>query len=113
MATHHSTGSKQLFQIGSLRVPNFRGHFEALNDIFLGITWARRVIALLSPRWDLSNGLLNDPNGDHMQKLWPGEVGIPTYHFGAHKNVGVSSSRILFKVFFPSMIYVKIPFASL
>jgi hypothetical protein len=37
----------------------------------------------------------------------PWEVGIPTYHFGTHQNVGISSSRVLFRVFFPSMLYVK------
>jgi hypothetical protein len=107
VATHHSTGSKQLFQIGSFfgsfRVPNFRGRFEALNDIFLGIAWARREIATLhycssilsmySSR-DLSNGPSNDPNGDRMQKLCPREVGLPIYHFGVNKTVGVSSSRV-------------------
>lgn len=60
-----------------------------------------------TPRRDLSNGLSSDPNGDHMQKLRPWEVGIPTYYFGARKTVDVSSSRVLFRVFFPSMIYVK------
>ena len=42
-----------------------------------------------------------------MQKLRPREVGIPNYHFGARKTIGVSSSRVLFRVFFPSMLYVK------
>ena len=60
-----------------------------------------------TPQRDLSNGLLSDPNEDHMQKLRPWEFDIPTYHFGAHKIVGVSSSRVLFRVFFPSMLYVK------
>ena len=40
-------------------------------------------------------------------KVTPPEVGIPTYHLGARKTVGVSSSRVLFRVFFPSMLYVK------
>jgi hypothetical protein len=110
VATHHYTSSKQLFQIGSFfgsfRVPNFRGRFEALNDIFLGIAWARRdsfAITLLffqcTPRRDLSNGPSNDPNGDRMQKLCPREVGLPIYHFGVNKTVGVSSSRVVFRVF--------------
>ena len=42
-----------------------------------------------------------------MQKLSPWEVGIPTYHFEACKTVGVSSSMALFRIFFPSMLYVK------
>ena len=83
MATHHSTSSKQLFQIGSFlavfRVPNFQGRFEVLNKVFLGIAWARRAINLIffecTPRQDLSNGLSNDPNGDRMQKLCPGKLG--------------------------------------
>ena len=44
MATNHSTGSKQLFHFGRFRVPNILGRFEALNDVVLGIAWARRVI---------------------------------------------------------------------
>ena len=59
---------------------------------------------------DLSNGLLSDPNEDHMQKLRPREVGIPTYHFGARKTVGISSSRVLFIIFIPSLLYVKMAF---
>jgi hypothetical protein len=42
-----------------------------------------------------------------MKKLRPREVGIPTYHFEAHKTVGISSSRVMFRVFFSSMLYVK------
>ena len=42
-----------------------------------------------------------------MQKSRPLEVDVPTYHFGACKNIGVSSSRVVFKVFFLSMLYVK------
>ena len=30
------------FRLAIFQVPNFRGRFEALNDVFLGITWARR-----------------------------------------------------------------------
>ena len=60
-----------------------------------------------TPWRDLSNGLSSDPNVDHMQKLRSREVGIPTYHFEAHKTVGISSFRVLFRVFFPSMLYVK------
>ena len=29
------------------RVLNFRGHFEALNDVVLGIAWVRRVRRLI------------------------------------------------------------------
>ena len=62
---------------------------------------------------DLSNGLSSDPNGDHMQKLRPREVDILTYHFGAHKTIGVSSSRVLFRVSFPLSFMLKRPLASL
>ena len=72
-----------------------------VNGFFLG------PFHYCTPQQDLSNNLLNDPNGDHMQKLRPQEVGIPTYHLGARKIVGVSYSRVLYRVFFPSMLYVK------
>ena len=106
VATHHSTSSKQLFQIGSFfgsfRVPNFRGYFEALNDVFWA-SFGRTTITLLfcqcTPRWDLSNGPSNDPNEDRIQKLCPREVGLPIYHFGVNKTIGISSSRVLFRVF--------------
>ena len=96
---------KQLFQFGSFsmifRVLNFRGHFEALNNFFW-LCSGPKVYRLglfhyCTPRWDLSNGLSSNPNGDHMQKLCPQEVGIPTYHFGARKIVGISSSRVMFR----------------
>jgi hypothetical protein len=114
-----SLAQNTLFQFGSFstifRVLNFRDHFEALNDIFFGFTVSQKIVEgsvlgpfyYCTPRKDLSNGLSSDPNKDHMQKLLPQEVGIPTYHFGAHKTVGVSSSRVLFRVFFPSIIYAK------
>ena len=48
VATHHFTGSKQLFHIGIflvvLRVLNFRGRFEALNDAFLASFIRRKMI---------------------------------------------------------------------
>ena len=98
-------------------VPNFRGHFEALNDIFLGIAWARSAIALLfcqcTPRRDLSNGPSNDPNGDRMQKLFPREVGLPICHFGVNKTAGVSSSRVVFRVFLLPCFMLKGRVASL
>jgi len=114
--THHSTGSKQLFQIssffGSFRIPNFWGRFEALNDIFLGITWAL-LICQCTPRRDLSNGPSNDPNGDHMQTLCPWEVGLPIYHFGVNKIVGASSSRVVFRFFLLPCFMLKGHAASL
>ena len=98
-------------------VPNFWGRFEALNDVFLGIAWTRSSLALLihhsTPRRDLSNGLLNDPNGDHMQKLCPQEVGLQIYHFGVNKIVGVSSSRVVFRVFLLPCFMLKGFLASL
>ena len=52
-----------------------------------------------TPRGDLSNGLSSDPNRDRMQKLCPQEVGLPIYHFGVNKTVGVSTSRVVLGFF--------------
>ena len=95
--------------------PKISGSFWGTKQHFFGFV-AAQVITNCSclslfhycaPRRDLSNGLSSNPNGDHMQKLRPWAVDIPTYHFEARKIVGVSSSRVLFRVLFPSMIYVK------
>jgi hypothetical protein len=51
-----------------------------------------------SPQWDLSNGLLRDPKGDHMEKLLPLEANIPTYHFWVQNIISVSSSMVMFRV---------------
>ena len=51
-----------------------------------------------SPLEELSNGLLSDPNGYHMQMLRPQEVDVPTYHFMVHKIVEISSCRVMFRV---------------
>jgi hypothetical protein len=71
---------KTIFHLGSFstvfRVPNFWGHFEALNDIFWGFgaqviakgTWASQNH---SSQLDLSNGVSSTPNRDRMQKLRP------------------------------------------
>ena len=102
-------------------VLNFRGRFEALNDIFFGHRLGKKsdsyAIALLifqcTPRRDLSNGPSNDPNGDRMRKLCPREVGLPIYHFGVNKTVGVSSSRVVFRVFLLPCFMLKGRSASL
>jgi hypothetical protein len=47
-----------------------------------------------APHWYLSN----DPNKDHMQNLHPQKVDLPTYQLGVRKIVGVSSSRVIFRV---------------
>ena len=41
-----------------------------------------------------------------MQKICPQEVGLPIYHFGVNKTIGVSSSRVGLG-FSTSMLYVK------
>ena len=41
-------------------------------------------------QWDLSNGLLSDPNADCIQKLRPKEVGVPIYNFQINRIVGDS-----------------------
>ena len=48
--------------------------------------------------WYLSKGLSSDQNEDHMKKLCPWEVDVPTYHFVVHKIIGISSSRFMFMV---------------
>ena len=116
---------KQLFQFGNFStifwVLNFWGHFEALNNIFLA-SQPDQVIVIGSsmgpfhyctPRKYFSNDLLSDPKGDHMQKLCSLEVGIPTYHFRACKTVGVSSSRVFFRVSFRICFMLKTPLAYL
>ena len=89
MATHHSTGSKQLFQIGIVIIPTIKSIDKAISFPFQHFT----------PRRGLSNGLLSDPNKDRMQNLCPSEVGLPIYHFGVNKIVGVSSSRVVLGFF--------------
>ena len=95
--------------------PKLLGPFWGTKWRFFGlaVAWAIAIASSLgqvyycTPWWDLSNNLSSDQNRDHMQKLCPWEVGISTYHFGAHKTIGVSSSRVLFRVFLPSILYVK------
>lgn len=48
-----------------------------------------------SPRWDISNSLLTNPNGDSIQKLQPQETDVPTYHFYVNKTIGVWFSRFM------------------
>ena len=51
-----------------------------------------------TPRKDILKGLLNEPNVDHFKILFLQEVDIPTYHFSIHKNIGISSSRIMHRL---------------
>jgi hypothetical protein len=95
---------KIVFHLGSFstvfRVPNFRGRFEALNDIFWGFGPRRLPKALMgqskiiSSQLDLSNGVSSAPNKDRMQKLRPWEVDISTTPIGARKPFGFSSSEV-------------------
>lgn len=70
-------------------VLNFRGRFEALNDVF----WQRNNFAnnspiqnhYCNPQLDLSNRLPSTPNRDRMQKLRPKEVDVSTSHLETHK----------------------------
>ena len=45
------------------------------------------------PRIDLSNEVWNASNVDHMPKLCPRKVDVPTYPNGTH-SLGVSSPRV-------------------
>lgn len=44
------------------------------------------------------NGLSNNPNGYHTEKLHPREVGVPTDDFKVDKTLSISSSRIMLRV---------------
>lgn len=50
------------------------------------------------PQKYFSNGLYNEPNKDRMKKLRSWEVDVPTYCFRVHKNVIISSSRIILRL---------------
>ena len=56
----------------------------------------------------LFNDISSDRNENCMQKLHPCKLGIPTYHFGVHKTIGVSYSSIKFRVHH-SLSYGVIP----
>ena len=43
----------------------------------------------------LFNGLLSNPNHDHIQNLFLWEVSVPTYHFWVHKTVGNLSNMVM------------------
>ena len=45
-----------------------------------------------------SNGLPIDPNKDCIKTLHPREIDILVYHFGVHKNFGISNYRVMFRV---------------
>lgn len=79
----------------------FRFHHIKRNGVF--------NFHYFSPRQDLSSSLLRDRNEDHMQMLRPQEVHIPTYHFEVDKIVGISQSRVIFRVHH-SQIYVVVPY---
>ena len=114
MATHlFQLAQNNFSSLVFFGVLNFRGHFEALNGVF----WRSRSLHhskqqsvgsfhYYTPQGDLFNDLSSDPNKDRMQKFHHQEVDIPTYHFGAHKTIGISSSRVLSRVF-PFVICVK------
>ena len=74
-----------LLFLAVFRVPNFWSRFEALNKVF----WENGC----SPWIDISNEVWNASNRDHMPKLHPREVDVPTYPNGAH-SLGVSSPRV-------------------
>jgi hypothetical protein len=107
VATHLFQLAQKIFgNFGNLlflavfRVPNFWGHFEALNDVFWengeqhGIFLDVSHIKSCIPRIDLSNGVSSTPNEDRMQKLHPREVDVSTTSIGACKPFGFSSSRV-------------------
>ena len=115
------TGSKQfsgnfgnLLFFAVFQVPNFQGHFEALNDVFWengeqhGFSFNVTHIKICSPHIDLSNGVSSAPNEDCMQKLHPREVDVSTTSIGAQKPFGFSSSEVRVLDF----LYVKVAFGA-
>jgi hypothetical protein len=78
-------------------VLKFRGHFEALNDVFWPLTglwfpWSAHafpIILILN-----SNKILNAPNGYYMKTLHPWEVDASTKYLGARKPFGASPPRV-------------------
>lgn len=48
------------------------------------------------PLNSLFDGLSSDWNQYHMQTFFHGEVDIPTYSFGVHNTIGVSSTNVMF-----------------
>jgi hypothetical protein len=84
----------------SFQVLNFWGHFEALNNVFLGPAqfnyriYPKCYRKMCIPRIYISNELSRASNIDCMQNLHPWEVDIPTTPIGDCKPFGVSSSRI-------------------
>jgi hypothetical protein len=67
----------------------FFGHSRGL-----GLPWhALGPANNCTSRLDLSNELLNAPNGDCMQNCAPWEVDTSTNHLGAHKPFGASPPR--------------------
>jgi hypothetical protein len=96
----YSTGSNYSFHLGSFstvfRVPNFWGHFEALNDIFL--TW-KCPIDPFWMYWAIQNVYSSArpfqwvpaPKQRSYAKVVPSEVDVSTTPIGAHKPFGVSS----------------------
>jgi hypothetical protein len=82
------------------QVPNFQGHFEAINDVFSSIVPTMylkedvRLNVMCTPQLDLFYGVSSAPNIDHLEKLWPWEVDVSTNHIGDHKPFGVSYSGV-------------------
>lgn len=89
-------------------VPTY--HFEVKKTI--GVSYSRLMFTIhhslwnhvgrfyyCTPRQDFSIFLSTNPNKDHMQMLHPQEVVVPTYHLMIHKSIGVSSSRVMLRVY--------------
>jgi hypothetical protein len=102
VATHLFHGLEKRFSIlAGFQVPNFLGHFEALNDAFWGfggpgdcLYHSPWPIKNRSSWLDLSNDVSSDPNKDRMQKLHTREVDISTTPIEARKSFGFSSSGV-------------------
>lgn len=51
------------------------------------------------PQQDHSKCIWSDLNKDYIQKLHPQEIDVSTYHFGVHKTILTSSSKVIFRVY--------------
>lgn len=58
-----------------------------------------------TPQWGLLNSLLSNPKKDHMKKLHPYEVDVPTYNFKSHKRFGLHHAKGRFWVLFTIVFF--------
>ena len=106
-------GSKQLFSslvvFTVFWVLNFRGRFEALNDIFWQFWHLFGLVKSCSSWINMSNGLSCTLTGVRMQKLRSREVDVSTNHLGPTHFMTVQILGLCFWMFmvFEFMLMLK------